>query len=65
MLATKPGGGVKICQDYQSLNVITIKNCYPLPLICETLDALCCAKVYTKLDIIAAFNKFRIAEGYK
>jgi hypothetical protein len=41
------------------------KNCYPLPLICETLDALCCVKVYTKLDIIAAFNKLWIAEEHE
>ncbi|RAL62606.1 hypothetical protein DID88_004453 [Monilinia fructigena] len=47
LLAAKPGGG----------------NRYPLPIVRETLDALCNATVYTKLDIIAAFNKLRIAEG--
>jgi hypothetical protein len=65
LLASKPGGGVRICQDYRGLNNVTIKNQYPLPLIRETLDALCNAKVYTKLDIIAAFNKLRIAEGHE
>lgn len=65
MLAVKPGGGVRVCQDYRGLNNITIKNRYPLPLIRETLDALCHAKIYTKLDIIAAFNKLRIAEGHE
>ncbi|RAL60401.1 hypothetical protein DID88_000176 [Monilinia fructigena] len=65
LLAAKPGGGVRICQDYRGLNNVTIKNRYPLPLIKETLDALCHAKVYTKLDIIAAFNKLRIAEGHE
>ena len=40
-----------------------MKNQYPLPLIKETLDCLCNAVVYTKLDIIAAFNHLRIAEG--
>jgi hypothetical protein len=49
----------------RGLNVITIKNRYPLPLIHETLDALCWVKIYTKLDIIAAFNKLRIAEGHE
>lgn len=63
LLAAKPGGGVRICQDYRGLNNVTIKNRYPLPIVRETLDALCNAKVYTKLDIIAAFNKLRIAEG--
>ena len=65
ILATKLGGEVRICQDYWGLNTITIKNRYPLPLIRETLNAPCCAKVYTKLDIIAAFNKLRIAEGHE
>ncbi|KAF7579479.1 hypothetical protein PtrM4_037190 [Pyrenophora tritici-repentis] len=65
LLASKPSGGVRICQDYRGLNNVTIKNRYPLPLIRETLDALCDAKVYTKLDIIAAFNKLRIAEGHE
>jgi hypothetical protein len=65
LLAAKPGGGVRICQDYRGLNNVTIKNRYPLPLVRETLDALCNAKVYTKLDIIAAFNKLRIAEGHE
>ena len=44
---------------------MTIKNRYPLPLIRETLDALCGAKFYTKLDVIAAFNRIRIAEGHE
>jgi hypothetical protein len=65
MLAAKPGGGVRVCQDYQGLNNITIKNRYPLPLIRETLDVLGHAKFYTKLDVIAAFNKLQIAEGHE
>lgn len=65
LLAAKPGGGVRICQDYRGLNNVTVKNRYPLPLIKETLDAVCNAKVFTKLDIIAAFNKLRIAEGHE
>src|SRR5208337_4927174 len=63
--AIKPGRGVRIYQDYRGLNTVTIKNRYPLPLIRETLDALSYVKVYIKLDVIAAFNKIRIAEGYK
>jgi hypothetical protein len=65
LLAAKPGGGVRICQDYRGLNSVTIKNRYPLPLIRETLDAVSKAKVFTKLDVIAAFNKLRIAEGHE
>jgi hypothetical protein len=65
LLAAKPGGGVRICHDYRGLNEITVKNRYPLPLIRETLDNLCGAKYYTKLDVIAAFNRIRVAEGHE
>ena len=34
----KPNGSLRLCIDYQSLNNITIKNRYPLPLIGESLD---------------------------
>ena len=59
----KSEGGLRFCVDYQELNAITVKNRYPLLLIKETLDCLCNAVIYTKLDIIAAFNYLRIAEG--
>jgi hypothetical protein len=45
------------------LNTITIKNRYPLPLIQETLARLSRTKIYTKLDVIAVFNRIYIAEG--
>ncbi len=63
LLAKKPGGGIRVCVDYRGLNALTPRNRYPIPLIRETLDALCNAKYYTKMDIIAAFNKLRMAEG--
>jgi hypothetical protein len=63
LFAKKPGGGLCFCVDYRVLNIIIIKNYYPLPLIQETLARLSRAKIYTKLDIIAAFNRIRIAEG--
>jgi hypothetical protein len=61
LLVKKPGGGIKFCVDYRGLNALTAKKWISIPLIRETLDALCNAKYYTKLDIIAAFNKLRIA----
>ena len=63
LFAKKPGGGLRFCVDYRALNAITIKNRYPLPLIQETLARLSKAKFYTKLDIIAAFNRIRMADG--
>jgi hypothetical protein len=63
LLVKKPGGGLRFCVDYRGLNAITIKNRYPIPLIRETLDRLCKAKRYTKLDVIGAFNRLRVRDG--
>ena len=63
LFVKKPGGGLRLCVDYRALNAITVKNRYPLPLIQETLDRLVKVKYFTKLDIVAAFNKIRMAEG--
>ncbi len=63
LFVKKPGGGLRFCVDYRGLNSVTVKNRYPLPLISETLNRLSRAKVFTKLDIISAFNRLRIREG--
>ena len=62
LFVKKPGGNLWFCVDYHDLNALTVKNKYPLPLIRETLDRLCKAIYFTKLDIVAAFNKICIAE---
>lgn len=63
LFVRKPGGGLRFCVDYRGLNKITRKDRYPLPLIYETLRTIGQAKWFTKLDVIAAFHKIRIAEG--
>lgn len=65
LLAKKPGGGVRICVDYRGLNAVTARSKYPIPLIRETLDAICRAKIFTKVDVIAAFNRIRVAHGHE
>ena len=65
IFARKPSGGLRLCVDYRGLNAITVKNRYPLPLVQETLQAISKAKYFTKLDVVAAFNKLRVAEGHE
>jgi len=60
LFVKKPGGGLRFCVDYRGLNAIIVKNRYPLPSIAETLNRLSRAKIFTKLDIIFAFNRLRI-----
>ncbi len=50
------------CVNYRDLNAITVKNRYSLSLISETLNRLSRAKIFTKLNIISAFNRLRIKE---
>lgn len=49
--------------DYRALNNISKRDQYPLPLTNETLERIENAKWFTKLDVIPAFHKIRIAEG--
>ena len=65
LFAKKPEGGLRFYVDYRALNAIIIKNRYPLPLIQETLAQLSSAKYFTKLDVVLAFNKIRIAKGHE
>lgn len=63
LFVKKPGGGLRFCVDYRALNAITRKDRYPLPLIRETLNRIGKARWFTKLDVVSAFHKIRIAEG--
>ncbi|KAJ1604256.1 hypothetical protein NDA14_007374 [Ustilago hordei] len=47
----------------RGLNEITVKNRAPLPLIEEQLFLLRKARIYTKLDLRAAYNLIQIAKG--
>ena len=59
----KPDDGLRICIDYRILNALTIKNRNAPPLIRKTLARLYVVKIFTKFNIIAAFNKIRIKAG--
>ena len=59
----KKDGKLRPVQDYQKLNEMTIKNCYPLPLISELIDKLTHAKIFSKMDIRWGYNNIRIKEG--
>jgi hypothetical protein len=42
---------LRLVQDYQALNAMTVKNKYPLPLISDLINQLRSAKYFTKLDV--------------
>uniref|UniRef100_A0A674MXQ5 Gypsy retrotransposon integrase-like protein 1 n=1 Tax=Takifugu rubripes TaxID=31033 RepID=A0A674MXQ5_TAKRU len=59
----KKDGTLRPCIDYRSLNEITIKNKYPLPLLDAAFAPLHRAKVFSKLDLRSAYHLVRIREG--
>ena len=63
LFVKKPDGGLRLCVDYRSLNELTVKNNYPLPLLSETLERFAHAKHFTKIDIRNAYHRIRIRKG--
>jgi len=59
----KKHGKLRLVQDYRTLNTMTVKNKYPLPLIPELIAKLRGAKYFMKLDVQWGFNNVRIKEG--
>jgi hypothetical protein len=62
LFSKKPGRNFCFYIDYYTLNIIIIKNYYPLPLIQEILARLNRTKIYTKLDVIIIFNRIHITK---
>ena len=54
----KKDGSLHLVQDYQKLNVVTVKNAYPLLLIPDILNKVSEAKAryFTKLDVLWGYN---------
>jgi hypothetical protein len=51
LFVKKKNQSLRLCVDYRPLNVVTIKNKYPLPHIDILFDQLAGAKVFSKIDL--------------
>jgi len=52
-----------LCVDYQGLNQLTYKDCYPIPLLNNLLDTPRKAQVYSKIDLKNAYHLVCIVKG--
>ena len=48
---------LRLCVNYKELNAIIIKNCHSLSFIIETLNCLCEAKRFIKLNLKNAYYR--------
>lgn len=62
VLVQKKDGKIRLCIDYRSLNKITVRDNYPLPLIEDLLDRLGGKMYFTTIDLREGFHHVRVAE---
>jgi hypothetical protein len=56
----KKDGTQRLCMDYCALNVVTIRNKYPLPRIDHLFDQLCGACVFSKINLRSRYHQLKI-----
>ena len=56
---------LRLCVNYRRLNAIIIKNCHLLSFIIETLNRLCEAKRFIKLNLKNIYHRIRIKRNNK
>ena len=60
VLASKKDGTYRFCLDFRKLNLVTVKEHFPIPKIEDMIDALAGAKYFSTLDLISAYHAFEI-----
>ncbi|GMF43383.1 unnamed protein product [Phytophthora fragariaefolia] len=55
LVIRKPDGGIRFCIDYRKWNTVTVKYCYLMPLIDDTLDVLSGARLFSTIDIASGY----------
>jgi hypothetical protein len=60
LFVKKKDQSLRLCVDYRPLNVITIKNKYPLPCIDILFDQLAGARVLSKVNLRSGYHQIKI-----
>ena len=63
LFVKKANGKLRLCVDYRGLNRVIETNRAPLPIMKEIIRTAAGHKIYSKIDLVSAFNLIRIKEG--
>ena len=62
VMVRKKNNEYRMCIDYRRLNDCTIREKFPIPNVCDTIDGLGGAKYFTTLDLYSGYYQLSIHE---
>ena len=63
LFVKKKDGTDRMVVDYRPVNLVTIKNKYPLPRINDLYDQLAGSSVFSKMDLRLGYHQIKIRNG--